>query len=142
MHNETCFRLDIQLTPEQNPHGTSDRLREELRSWIVAHGLGYLLGALGGGAHIYGQIGPNPNATQADRDSLAEWLRHQRMSATVRLSSVATFSAESDLLAPITDLVFSVDNLSEEERTRAREFHTVLRKRVESLRRNNLTSLS
>jgi hypothetical protein len=131
------FRFDVELTPERNPPGLYDKLHEELRSWIVARGLDYGMGAIGGGKHLYGQVGPNPPATDGDRAAMADWLRGQRMHATVRLGSVVTFSEDLDMLAPITDLVFAVDTLTEAERVHAVAFYTQLRRRVEDLRRKH-----
>jgi hypothetical protein len=85
------FRFDIELTPERHPSGTMDRLREALRTWIVARGLGYGMGALGGSRHCYGEIGPDPPATEGVRRALAEWIQEQPVCATVRLEAVVPF---------------------------------------------------
>ena len=65
---------------------------------------------------------------------MAEWLRSQRMCATVRLTSVAPLDPKADLLTPITDWVFAVDALTEAERTEAAAYHAETRRRVEALR--------
>jgi hypothetical protein len=117
------FRFDIELTPEQNPPGLMDRLRDELRAWILGRRLGYGMGALGGGRHLYGQIGPKPPATEDDRAALADWLRGQRVCATVRLEAVVPFHESADMLAPITDCVFTVNTLTEAEREEAAAYH-------------------
>jgi hypothetical protein len=134
LEGQPYFRFDIELTPERNPPGLCDRLREDLRAWIVGRGLGYGMGALGGSRDLYGQIGPNPPATEGDRAAMAEWLRGQRMHATVRLEAVVPFSEAADMLAPITDWVFAVDTLTEAERADAAAYHAEMRRRVEALR--------
>ena len=135
MH-DAYFRFDIEFTPEQNPPGLCDRLREDLRAWIVGCGLDYGMGALGGSRHLYGEIGPNPPATESDRAAMAEWLRGQRMHVTVRLEAVVPFSEAADMLAPITDWVFTVDTLTDADRAEATAYHAEMRRCVEALRRN------
>lgn len=133
MEGQPYFRFDIELTPERNPPGRCDQLREELRAWIVGRNLGYGMGAQGGSRHLYGQIGPNPPATESDRAAMAEWLRSQRMHATVRLEAVVLFSDATDMLAPITDCVFALDTLTDTDRATAAAYHTEMRRRVEAL---------
>lgn len=128
------FRLDIEQTPERNPPGLCDRLLEGLPAWIVGRGLDYGMGALGGSRHRYGQIGPNPPATEGDRAAIAERLRGQRMHATVRLEVMVPFSEAADMLAPITDWVFAVDTLTEAQRAEAAAHHSELRRWVDSQR--------
>jgi hypothetical protein len=128
------FRFDIELTPEQNPPGTMDRLREDLRAWFVARRLSYGMGALGGNRHCYGEVGPDPPATEGDRQAMAEWIRGQGMCATVRLTSVVPFGPSIDMLAPITDWVFPVDTLTETDMAEAAAYHAELRGRVLTLR--------
>jgi hypothetical protein len=137
LEGQPYFRFDIELTPERNPPGLCDWLRDELRAWIVARGLYYGMGALGGSRRLYGQIGPNKPATEEDRAAMAEWLRGRRMHATVRFGAVVPFSETADVLAPVTDWVFGLDSLAEAERAEAAAFHTELRRRVESLRRKH-----
>lgn len=134
MEGQPYFRFAIELTPERNPPGLCDRLREDLRAWIVGRGLGYGMGALGGSRHLYGEIGPMPPATGGDRAAMAEWLRSQRMHATVRLEAVVPFSEAADMVAPITDWVFEMDTLTEAQRAEAAAYHSELRRWVESQR--------
>jgi hypothetical protein len=134
MH-DVFFRFDFELTAERNPRGTMARFREELRAWFVARGLDYSMGALGGDRHCYGGVGPNPPATEADRQALAEWVRGQRVCATVRFGAVEQSYPPADMLAPITDWVFAVDNLTDADRAEAAAYHSEMRRRVEALRR-------
>lgn len=118
MH-EVYFLFEVEVPPESNPSGTLARLCEDLRGWLNAHGLTYSLGALGGGLRCYGDVGIEPNATEADRQALAAWLSQQKMFATVRLGPLAWPFSIADLTIPITEWVFCVDNLSEAEKTEA-----------------------
>lgn len=136
MH-DAFFRYDIELTPEQNPRGAMDRFQEELRAWFAARGLDYGMGALGGDRHCYGEIGPSPPATEADRQAMAAWLGVQRIHATVRLGAVEWPHPPADMLAPITDWVFAVDNLTDADRAAAAAYHGEMRRRVEGLRRKH-----
>ena len=85
-------------------------------------------GALGGGRHCYGEVGPDPPATAGDRLALAEWVRCQRVCATVRLEAVVPFDPAAEMLAPITDWVYVVDNLTEADRVEAAAYHTDMRR--------------
>ncbi len=136
MH-DAFFRYDIELTPEQNPRGVMERFSEELRAWFVARSLDYGMGALGGGRHCYGEIGPHPPATEADRQAMAAWLREQRIHATVRLGSVEWPHPPVDMLAPIIGWVFAVDNLTDADRAEAAAYHAEMRRRVAALRRKH-----
>jgi hypothetical protein len=137
LEGQPYFRFDVELTPERNPPGLCDRLREDLRAWIIGRGLDYGMGALGGSRRLYGEIGPNPPATEGDRAAMADWLRGQRMHATVRLEAVVPFSEAADMRAPVTDWVFTVNTLTEAEQAEAAAYHTHMRRRVEALQRKH-----
>ncbi len=133
--NDDFFRYDIELTQERNPPDTPDtldRFREDLRTWFVERGLNYGMGALGGGVHCYGGIGPNPQATEEDRSAMADWIRQQRICATVRLDAIVPFDQKPDILSPITDWVFLVDNLTEADQQEAAAFHAAVRRKIEA----------
>ncbi len=136
MH-DAFFRYDIELTPERNPRGAMDRLQDELRGWFAARGLPFGMGALGGGRHCYGEVGPGPPATEADRQALAAWARGQRIHATVRLGAVEWPHPPADMLAPITDWVFAVDGLTDADRAEAAAYHAEMRRRVAALARKH-----
>lgn len=133
------FRFDIELTPERNPPGTMDRFREDLRAWFVARGLGYGMGALGGGRHCYGEVGLRQPVSEDDRRALADWVREQRICGTVRLGALEPFAPSADVLRPIADWVFTVDNLTESDRAEAAAYHSERRRRVESHRTESQT---
>jgi hypothetical protein len=131
MSKLTRFRYRIVMEPGTNPPGTYDRVREELRSWIVEHSLGYSMSALGGGRVLTGDIGSNPPATEAHRQALAGWLRTRHMCATVAVGPM-----EDDAISwgdPITDVVFVVDTLTCAERVAAAERYAEMRQRVEAM---------
>ncbi len=126
-----AFVYDIELSSEQNPPGTMDRLREELRTFFVAHNMKYGMGALGGSRHCYGTV----QATEREiaenaRQAISDWVKTQRISGIARFGSAK--DTEPKLLAPITDMVFAMDNLTEEDRCEAARYHTDIRKRIES----------
>ena len=72
--------------------------------------------------------------TAGDRLAPAEWVRCQRVCATVRLEAVVPFDPAAEMLAPITDWVYVVDNLTEADRVEAAAYHTEMRRWVETLR--------
>jgi hypothetical protein len=131
MSSVTRFRYRIVMEPGTNPPSTYERVREELRSWILEHGLGYGMSALGGSRVLSGDIGFNPPATEADRQALAAWLHTRHMCATVALGPM-----EDDAISwgdPITDVVFVVDTLTCAERVAAAERYAEMRRQVEAM---------
>ena len=132
---EAYFRYDIELTPGQNPPGTMDWLREALRAWFVAGGLNYGMGAMGGDRHLYGDVGRLPPVTEEHRQAMAAWVRSQPIHATVRLDAVASPYPRVHMLTPSTDWVFAVVNLSDAQRAEAVAYHSEMRRRAESQRR-------
>jgi hypothetical protein len=127
------FVYNIELSSEQNPPGTMDRLREELRKYFVEQGIEYGMGALGGSRHCYGTVhaADRPTAEKVRQD-LSEWVKTQPFSGIARFD--AANETEAALLEPITDLVCGVDNLTEDDRAEAARYYRELRKRIESRR--------
>jgi hypothetical protein len=135
MH-DTYFLYRISLLTEQNPPGTMDRLREDLRAYFVESELDYGMGALGGGLHCYGDVrGKERSVTDKDRQALAEWFRGQRICAVAQLGAIESGETR---LRPITEWVFPVDNLTDADRTEAAAYHVEMRRRVEALRAKRL----
>jgi hypothetical protein len=134
---DAFFQYDIEITHGRNPRGTKDWFQESLREWFVRRGLDYGMGAMGG-PHVYGTVGTQPPATEADRRDLAAWVACQRIDATVRLGPITP--NEPDLLTPITDWVFAVDNLTAEEKAAALAYDVEIRQKVAALRRKQAES--
>jgi hypothetical protein len=130
----TAFRYRIRLVDRANPPRTYDRLCEELRAFFAARGWQCGMGSLGGGVTCYGDVGgPRRAATEAERHELAEWVRQQRICATVQIGELE--SGPASLMGPITGLEFAVDNLTDQDRLAATTYHDELRGRVEGLRK-------
>ncbi len=53
---------------------------------------------------------------EADRIAFADWIKSQRIRATARLGELEKDTATTDLVRTITEWVFPVDNLTEENR--------------------------
>jgi hypothetical protein len=131
--NGPVFRYSIRLVDRANPPGAIDRLGEELRAFFVARGWDYGMGALGGSATCYGDVGgPRRAATEGDRHELAQWLRQHRISATGQVGELEPPPASA--MDPVTGLEFAVDNLTEQDRLAAAAYHEELRQRVARLR--------
>ena len=107
----------------ENPYGTVDRFREELREYFVANRLHYEMGALGGGRNIYGIIqGQGRPLNDSDREALLSWVCRKRIRATARLGSIET-DEKPDLLGEPSDRVVFIDNLTDPDRQLAAEQH-------------------
>lgn len=126
---DTYFLYMIEFAHGLNPPGRYDEVRENLRSWIVAQGLAYGMGALGGSFRLYGHIGPDPPATTHHRDSLGEWIRTQQLCGTVRLGAIEG-PDPPDLLGPMTACVFEIDTLTESDRVEAAVYHDEVRRKI------------
>jgi hypothetical protein len=130
----TVFRYRIRFVDRANPPETYDRVCEELRAFFVARGWEYGMGALGGGVTCYGDVGgPRRTATEGDRHELAEWVRQQRVCATVQIGELE--APPAGIMDPISGLEFAVDNLTDQDRTEAAAYHDEMRQRVEAKRK-------
>jgi len=126
---DAYFLYMIEFTSGMNPPGRCDIVREGLRSWIVAQGLSYGMGALGGSYRLYGYVGPGQFETPEVRDTLGQWIRNQRLCGTVRLGAIVGPDPPS-LLDPITECVFEIDTLTESDRAEAAAYHDEVRRKI------------
>ncbi len=130
MEGASYFRFEIELTPEANPPGAIDKLQKELRAWFTARSLSHVFGNFGGRRLCHGEVGPP--ATEGDRQAMAEWIGAQHLCATVRLGSLVPLDPSASILAPITDWVFAIENLTETERAEAVASNAKMRSFVEA----------
>lgn len=129
-----AFAFDLELLAEQNPEGTIDRLREDVRAFFVDRHLNYGMGALGGGRHCYGQVVvPDRGAAEDARRSLTAYVQGLRFRGVARFGPVGPAEPPPDLLHPITGTVVEVDNLTQADKAEAAAYFAELRRRVESL---------
>ena len=130
--DSTYFRFDIELTPDQNPPGTMDRLRQDLRVWLVGRGLGYGMDA-GRQPALLREVGPSrlwPSGT-VGRGRVDLWPAAQRHRPAHRSGALRTILQSA---CPITDWVIPVDNLTETERTEAAAVYAELRRMAAAYR--------
>lgn len=133
---EVLFLYDFEFVPYQNPPHTKDRFAEELRAFFEARGMDYGMSALGGMVHCRGHVhGKGRPATEDDRQALALWASRQRVCCTARLGALEQDREGIEFFRPITEWVFTIDNLTDEDRAEAAAWHESIRQWVQSSQR-------
>lgn len=123
------FQFRIRFDPAAIPCGLAERLEEKLRQWFIREGFDYGFGALGGSAVVYGEVGRRgADATLTDRNHLADWLKQQRLRCKVALGDLERES-ESNITREVTELVFHLDNLTDEEWREGEEYRSRIEER-------------
>jgi hypothetical protein len=78
------------------------------------------MGALGGMLHTYGAVWRESGEVSAsDREAMANFLRHRPIRATARLGDLEVKNDATDFVRDITEWVFDVDGLTDEDREKA-----------------------
>jgi hypothetical protein len=127
------FRFRIRLAAGVNPPEAIDRFAAGLRAFFAGRGWQAGVGAFGGSATCYGEVGgPECPAAEWDRDELAEWVRRQRICATVRIGELE--SVPASIITRMRGREFAVDNLTEQDRLAAALHHEELRRQLARLR--------
>ena len=107
------FLYDVEFVPHTNPPGRKEEFEAALRGHFAASGLDYLMSALGGMVRTRGvAYRKGGDATPADREALAEFLRAQPVLGAVRLGGLEEETEATDFFRDITEWVFAVDNLT------------------------------
>ncbi|MFG0295548.1 MAG: hypothetical protein ACF8PG_06540, partial [Maioricimonas sp. JB045] len=115
-----------------------DRMREfsdGLHRYITGDvGLACLWGGQGGMATVYGVLyheDETTNITIADREQIAGWIREQRIDCTVSFGDPEPIDSY-DMMRDLTELVFDVRNLTDEDRDQGREYRESLLERFKA----------
>jgi hypothetical protein len=125
---ELLFLYDFEFVPYQNPPHTKDRFSEDLRAFFEGHRLDYGMSALGGMVHCRGYVcGKGRPVTEEDRQALAAWARRQRVCCTARLGALELDREGIDLFRSVTEWVFAIDNLTDEDRAEAAAWQESMR---------------
>ena len=133
--DELLVLYDFEFVPYQNPPNTKDRFEEDLRAFIQSLGLAFGLSALGGMTHCRGEVrGQGRSVTEEDRQALASWAGRQRVRCTARLGRLEEDHGGIQFLQPITEWVFAIDNLTDEDRAEAAAWHERIRQWVRPTR--------
>jgi hypothetical protein len=128
----TLFLYDIEFDSDNPPH-RKDEFEESFRGFFRSAGLRFLMGALGGRLHTYGAIWREAaDVSQTDREAVASFVRLQPIRATARLGDLEKETEATDFLRDITEWVFDVDGLSDEDRFRAAEWDSRIQGRPPS----------
>jgi hypothetical protein len=78
------------------------------------------MSALGGMVRCRGDVRRKSGAvTEADRQSLAEWIKAQHVRCVARLGALEEEDDETQYFRPIDEWVFEVDNLTDADRNQA-----------------------
>ena len=107
--------------------------REGLRQQIIdVSDLKCFWGTAGGMATIYGamyrEIGDG-NITNDDREQIADWIRTQRIDCTATFGKPESIDTY-DLKRELTDMIFEVRNLTDEDRSKGRSYRDSLHERM------------
>jgi hypothetical protein len=133
---ELLFLYDFEFVPYQNPPHTKDRFSEDLRAFFGARGLDYGMSALGGMVHCRDDVrGKGRPVTDDDRQALAAWASRQRVRCTARLGALEQDREDLQLFRPVTEWVFAIDNLTDEDRAEAAAWHERTRQWVRGKKR-------
>jgi hypothetical protein len=135
------FLYHVEFPPFANPPSTKSRFEEDLKTFLKARHLRFLMGQQGGMANTYGVVHRKRwGVKEADRMALTEWIKVQRIRCTARLGDLEEDTEDTELVREITELVFEVDNLTKEDRKAAtaykRETEKFTRQGAKSRRTN------
>ena len=114
------FLYHVEFPPFANPPTTKSRFEADLRAFLMARRLRCLAGPFGGMANAYGVVYRKRwGVKEADRQAVSEWIKSQRIRATVRVGELEEYTESTDLVRDITEWVFEVDNLTKKDRREA-----------------------
>jgi uncharacterized protein YggL (DUF469 family) len=114
------FLYDVEFVPGWNPPRTRDRFAAVLRSYFESQGLDAGMSALGADVRCQGDVRRNDGpVTEEDRQALAEWIRTQPVKCIVRLGQLETELEDTQYFREITEWVFEVGDLTDEDRAQA-----------------------
>lgn len=122
------FLYDVEFPRYQNPPGTKGRFDRDLGAYFVSRGLDYGMSSLGGDVRTRGDVRRKRRpVTDTDRRELADWIRTRRVRCVARLGAVERMTDSTEFFRDITEWVFEVDNLTDEDRRRAAEYEVELK---------------
>ena len=117
------FLYDVEFPPYQNPPGTKDRCDTDLGAYFVSRGLDYGMSALGGNVRTRGDVRRRRRPVKdADRHALGAWIQTRPVRCIARLGAVERLTGSTEFFRDITEWVFEVDNLTDDDRRRAAEY--------------------
>jgi uncharacterized protein YggL (DUF469 family) len=112
------FLFDFEFIPYTNPPDAMDRFTRGLKAFLVARGVDYAISGLGGMVHCRGVVGGEKGrpVTKDDREAVACWAQNQRVQCTARLGALEEDREETQYFRDVTEWVFNIDNLTDEDR--------------------------
>jgi hypothetical protein len=127
------FLYDVEFEPYENPPGTCDRFGEDLRHYFASRNLTFGMSALGGTRHCRGSVfGEKDTLLDSHRQELADWIRCQRVKCVVRLGAIEENTDATKHFREITEWVFNVDTLTDDDRIQAKAYHDEIRSWIAS----------
>lgn len=136
MSDKLAIQFRIRFQPHENPPGRVQLFTDALRDQaILGSGLACYFGGLGGGACAYGVIWSEAKPiTLADRDHIAAWIRQQPIACRVELGSLEPIDG-TDITREVDEYVFSVDNLTDDDRQAAAQREQTLQAKLDAFRK-------
>ncbi|MDB5337262.1 MAG: hypothetical protein JWN70_2881 [Planctomycetaceae bacterium] len=123
------FLYRVKFSPSANPPATISRFEADLKLFLKARHLRSIIGSQGGCTYSYGVVYRKRwGVKEADRVALAEWIKVQRIRGTAMLGDLEEDTEETELVREITEWVFKVDNLTQENRQAAAAYQREIKK--------------
>ena len=132
---QLAIQFLIRYAKNVNPPNRMRDLSDGLRRYITDEAkLECLWGGQGGMATVYGVIyrkDEAANITVADRETIANWIRKQQIDCTATFGDPDPMDAY-DMMRDFSELVFEVQNLTDEDRRQGREYRQSLLNRFKA----------
>ena len=127
--SQLAVQFLIRYAGDVNPPNRMREFSDGLHQYITAEaGLACLWGGQGGMATVYGVIYREDETTDisiADREQIVGWIREQRIDCTATFGDPEPIDSY-DMMRDLTELVFDVHNLTDEDRDQGREYRESL----------------
>lgn len=121
------FLYDVEFVPGWNPPDTRDRFAQALRSYFESREFDAGMSALGGIVRCQGDVRRRGRpVTEYDRRALAEWIKSQPVKCIARLGKLEEDDEELQFFREITEWVFEVGPLTDDDRKVAIAWHRKL----------------
>ena len=128
----TFFLFDIVFDTNENPPRTCDRFSESLKVFLASHQFDIRLSGMGGMGRCRGYAYPMNGDVALDgiHQALENWIRAQRAKCTARFGNWEEHHDQVEYFREVTERVFEVDNLMDEDRAEAAAWHEKVRQRM------------
>jgi hypothetical protein len=123
---DVVFRFSFTFLPHANPPGLKERFEKALGEYLESHGFDFGMAGVENKLYTRGFArGKYRGVTYGDQKDLAEWTMAQRINCSALLGSLENEVDPLDLFDDKGGWLFSVDNLTDEDRAEASECRAV-----------------